>query len=63
MLTFLFGIFAFFWTAIFATVGVGLLITFLIPLIILALVFRIGIALVKLAAGAVLLVLLCICLF
>lgn len=63
MLTVLFGIFAFFWTAIFATVGVGLLVTFLIPLIILALVFRIGIAFVKLAAGAVLLMLLVVCLF
>jgi hypothetical protein len=63
MLTFLFGIFAFFWTAIFATVGVGLFVVFLIPLIILALLFRIGFAIMKLAAGAVLVALLFVCLF
>ena len=63
MLTFVFGILAFFWTALFAAVGVGLLVTFLIPLLILALVFRIGIAIAKLAAGAVLLALLLVCLF
>lgn len=63
MLTFLFGIFALFWTAIFATVGVSFFVVFLIPLIILALLFRIGFAIMKLAAGVVLVALLCVCLF
>ena len=63
MLTFLFGIFAFFWTAVFAAVGIGFFAIFLIPLLILALVFRLGFILVKLAAGVVLLALLCVCLF
>ena len=63
MLTFLFGIFAIFWTAIFATVGVGLFFVFLIPLIILAILFRIGFAIMKLAAGVMLFALVCVCLF
>lgn len=63
MLTLLFGIFAFFWTAVFAAVGVGLFAVFLIPLLIFALVFRLGLLLVKFAAGVVLLALLCVCLF
>ena len=63
MLAMLFGMFAFFWTAVFAVAGIGLLAMFLIPLLIIALVFRIGIIMVKLTAGVVLLCLLCVCLF
>ena len=62
MFTFLFGLFAFFWSAIFATIGVTLLVVFLIPLILLAVLFRIGLLFFKLAAGAVLLCLLIVCL-
>ncbi|HEY1614181.1 MAG TPA: hypothetical protein VGF97_10865 [Rhizomicrobium sp.] len=62
MLTFLFGIFAVIWSAIFATVGITLLFVFLIPLILFAIVFRIGLLFFKLAAGAVLLCLLALCL-
>ncbi len=62
MLTFLFGLFAAIWTAIFASVGVVLLVVFLVPLILLAIFVRIGLLFFKLAAGAVLLCLLVACL-
>jgi hypothetical protein len=63
MFTLLFGIFAFFWTALFTAVGLVVLLVFLVPLLLFALFFRLGIFLVKLAAGLVLLSLVAVCLF
>ena len=63
MFTLIFGIFAFFWAAIFTAVGLTALFAFVIPLLLIALVFRIGLFFVKLAAGVVLLSLFAICLF
>jgi hypothetical protein len=63
MLTMLFGIFAFFWAAIFTIVGVSVFVAFLIPLLLLLLVFRIGLVFVKLGLAVVLLALLSVCLF
>ena len=63
MLTLLFGMFAFFWTAVFSVVGVGLILALLIPFLILALLFRIGFFIFKLAAGVVLLAVFAVCLF
>lgn len=63
VLTFLFGMFAFFWAAIFSVVGFSLFLAFLVPFLVLALVFRIGLLFVKLAAGMVLLALFAVCLF
>lgn len=63
MLTVLFGIFVFFWTAVFSIVGLSLVFAFLVPLLVLVLVFRIGMLFVKLAAGVVLLALFAVCLF
>jgi hypothetical protein len=62
MLTLLIGVFAFFWSALFAVVGVSLFVGLLIPLLLLVLVFRIGAMLVKVAAAVVLLVLFSVCL-
>jgi hypothetical protein len=61
--TLLFGIFAFFWTSVFVVVGISLFLGLLIPFLLLALVFRIGLLFVKLAAGVVLLALFAVCLF
>ncbi|MGH6889669.1 MAG: hypothetical protein ACREHF_10815 [Rhizomicrobium sp.] len=63
MLTLLFGMFAFFWAAVFSIVGLSLFLAFLVPFLLFALVFRIGILFVKLAAGVVMLALLAVCLF
>jgi len=63
MLTLLFGIFAFFWAALFTAVGLTFLFAFLVPLLLVAIVFRLGFFLVKLAAGVVLLSLFAVCLF
>ena len=63
MLTVLFGMFAFFWAAIFSVVGLGLVLVLLIPFLILTLLFRIGFFIFKLAAGVVLLALFAVCLF
>jgi hypothetical protein len=63
MFTLIFGIFAFFWTALFTAVGLTVLFAFLVPLLLVALFFRLGLFLVKLAAGVVLLSLFAICLF
>ena len=63
MLTLLFGIFAFFWAAIFTIVGVSFFLAFLVPLLLLALIFRIGLVLVKVGLAVVLLALLSVCLF
>jgi hypothetical protein len=63
MLTLLFGMFAFFWAAIFTVVGVSVFLVFLIPLLLLALLFRIGLVFVKLGLAVVLLALLSVCLF
>jgi hypothetical protein len=63
MLTMLFGIFALFWTVIFSIVGVSVFLALLLPFLLLALVFRIGLLFVKLAAGVVLLALFAVCLF
>ncbi|HEY2444828.1 MAG TPA: hypothetical protein VGI20_03725 [Rhizomicrobium sp.] len=62
MLTLLFGLFAFFWSAIFAVIGVSLFLGLLVPFLLLALVFRLGLLLVKVGLAVVLLVLLSICL-
>ena len=63
MFTLVFGIFAFFWTALFTAVGLTVLFAFLVPFLLVALFFRLGLLLVKLAAGVVLLSLFAICLF
>lgn len=63
MFALIFGIFAFFWTAFFTTVGLTVLFAFLVPFLLVALFFRLGLFLVKLAAGVVLLSLFAICLF
>lgn len=63
MLTLLFGMFAFFWAAIFSVVGLTVVLALLVPFLLLAVVFRIGLLFVKLAAGVVLLALLAVCLF
>jgi hypothetical protein len=63
MFTLLFGIFAFFWTALFTAVGLTVLFVFLLPLLLVALFFRLGFFLVKLTAGVVLLSLFAVCLF
>ncbi|HWY16555.1 MAG TPA: hypothetical protein VNX86_15580 [Rhizomicrobium sp.] len=63
MFTFLFGIFAVFWSAIFAVVGVSLFVGLVIPFLLLALVFRLGLVLVKLGLAVVLIALLSVCLF
>jgi len=63
MFTLVFGIFAFFWTALFTAVGLTILFAFLVPFLLVALLFRLGLLLVKLAAGVVLLSLFAICLF
>jgi hypothetical protein len=59
----LFGIFAFFWTALFTVVGLTVLFVFLLPLLLIGLLFRLGFFLVKVAAGVMLLSLFAICLF
>jgi hypothetical protein len=63
MFTLIFGIFAFFWAALFTAVGLTVLFAFLVPLLLVALFLRLGLFLVKLAAGMVLLSLFAICLF
>jgi hypothetical protein len=63
MLTLLFGMFAFFWAAIFSVVGLSLVLALLIPFLLLAVLFRIGFFIFKLAAGVVLLALFAVCLF
>ena len=63
MLTLLFGMFAFFWAAVFSVVGLSLVLALLIPFLLLVLVFRIGFFIFKLAAGVVLLGLFAVCLF
>lgn len=63
MFTFLFGIFAFFWSALFMVVGASLFLGLLVPFLLLALVFRIGLVLVKLGLAVVLIALLSVCLF
>jgi hypothetical protein len=63
MFTLLFGIFAFFWTALFTAVGLTVLLVFLIPLLLVGIVLRLGLLMMKLAAGVVLLALFTVCLF
>jgi hypothetical protein len=63
MLTLLFGMFAFFWAAIFSVVGLALVLGLLIPVLLLFLLLRIGFFIFKLAAGVVLLALFAVCLF
>jgi hypothetical protein len=63
MLALLFGMFAFFWTAVFSVIGLTLVLGLLIPFLLLALLFRIGFFIFKLAAGVVLLALFAVCLF
>ena len=63
MLMLLFGIFAFFWAALFTAVGLTVLFAFLVPLLLVAVVFRLGFFMAKLAAGVVLLSLFAVCLF
>jgi hypothetical protein len=63
MFTFLFGIFAVFWSALFAVVGVSLFLGLVIPFLLLALVFRLSLVLVKLGLAVVLIALLSVCLF
>ncbi|HEX3429635.1 MAG TPA: hypothetical protein VHT03_02020 [Rhizomicrobium sp.] len=63
MFTLLFGIFAFFWAALFTAVGLTVLFAFLVPLLLVVLFFRLGLFLVKIATGVVLLSLFAICLF
>ncbi len=63
MFTFLFGVFAVFWSAIFTVVGVSLFVGLVIPFLLLALVFRLGLVLVKLGLAVVLIALLSVCLF
>ena len=62
MLTLLFGMFAFFWSALFAVVGATLFLGLLVPFLLLALVFRVGLVLVKLGFAVVLIALLSVCL-
>ena len=54
MLGLIIGLFALVWASIAATVGVALLIVFLLPLIAFAVLFRLGFALFKFAAALVL---------
>jgi hypothetical protein len=63
MFAFLFGIFAFFWSALFAVVGVSLFLGLAIPFLLLVLVFRLGLVLVKFGLAVVLIALLSVCLF
>jgi hypothetical protein len=63
MLTVLFGMFAFFWAALFSVVGIALFLGLLVPVLLLVLLFRIGLFFFKLAAGVVLLALFAVCLF
>lgn len=63
MFTFLFGIFAFFWSALFAVLGLSLFLGLAIPFLLLALVFRLGLLVVKLGLAVVLIALLSVCLF
>ena len=63
MFTLIFGIFAFFWTALFTAVGLTVLFAFLVPFLLVALFFRLGLFLVKLVAGVFLLSLVAVCLF
>ena len=63
MLTLLFGMFAFFWAAIFSVVGLTLFLGLLVPFLLIAVLFRIGFFIFKLAAGVVLLALFAVCLF
>ena len=63
MFTLILGIFAFFWAVLFTAVGLTVLLVFLVPLLLVALFFRLGLFLVKLAAGVVLLSLFAVCLF
>ena len=63
MFTLIFGIFAFFWAAIFTAVGLTFVFAFLVPLLLIALLFRLGFFLVKLVAGVFLLSLVAVCLF
>ena len=62
-MTFLFGIFAFFWAALFSVIGLTIALALLVPFLIFVLIFRIGLLFAKLAAGAVLLALFAVCLF
>jgi len=63
MFTLIFGIFAFFWAAIFSAIGLTMLFAFLVPILLIAILFRLGFFLVKLVAGVFLLSLVAICLF
>ena len=63
MLTLLFGMFAFFWAAIFSVVGLALFLGLLVPFLLILVLFRIGFFIFKLAAGVVLLALFAVCLF
>lgn len=63
MLALLFGMFAFFWTSLLAIVGISLILALLVPFLILALIFRIGLLFTKMAAAVVLLALFAVCLF
>jgi hypothetical protein len=63
MLTLLFGMFAFFWAAIFSVVGLTLFLGLIVPFLLLVMLFRIGFFVFKLAAGVVLLALFAVCLF
>ncbi|HEX3666775.1 MAG TPA: hypothetical protein VHU23_16235 [Rhizomicrobium sp.] len=63
MLTLLFGMFAFFWAAIFSVVGLTLFLGLIVPFLLLVVLFRIGFFIFKLAAGVVLLALFAVCLF
>lgn len=63
MFTLIFGIFAFLWTALFTAVGLTVLFAVLVPFLLIAVFFRIGLLFVKLVAGVFLLSLFAICLF
>lgn len=63
MLTLLFGTLALFWTVLFTVVGLTVFLAVLVPLLLVAIIFRIGLFFVKFAAGVVLLALLAVCLF
>jgi hypothetical protein len=63
MLTLIFGIFAFFWATLFTAVGLTVLFAFVVPLLLIALFFRLGLFLMKLVAGVFLLSLVAVCLF
>jgi len=63
MLTLLFGLFAFFWAAVAATVGITVVVALVIPIVLLAVIFRIGLIFIKMAAAVVLLALFSVCLF